>query len=59
LQRASLKGGENVFSFDVSGLMTAASTIFSGLAPIAALVGGLLLGIGFFRFLLKELRNII
>jgi hypothetical protein len=48
-----------VFSFDISGLMTTASSIFSGLAPIAALVGGLLLGIGFFRFLLKELRNLL
>jgi hypothetical protein len=48
-----------VFSFDISQLLVIASDLFSSLIPIAAIVGGLALGIGLVSFVLKEVRGIV
>lgn len=39
--------------------MTIASDLFTSLVPIAAIVGGLALGIGLVSWVLKEVRGIV
>lgn len=48
-----------MFSFNLTDLITIASNLFNGLVPIVGIVGGLFLGIGLVRFVLKEVRNIL
>lgn len=47
------------FSFDLSGMITTASSLFNSLIPIVALVGGLMLGIGLVGFVLNLIGKII
>jgi hypothetical protein len=48
-----------MFSFDLSQLITIAANLFNSLVPIAAIVGGLALGIGLLHFVLREVRGIV
>jgi hypothetical protein len=52
-------GGEIVFSFDLTTLITIASNLFSSLMPIVAVVGGISLGIGLVTYVLRTIRNIL
>jgi len=48
-----------MFSFDLSTLITIASSLFSSLMPIVAIVGGLSLGIGLVTYVLSEVRSLL
>ena len=47
------------FNFDLSGMMVYASQLFTSLAPVVALIGGLTLGIGLVSFVIRQLRGLL
>ncbi len=46
-----------MFSIDVSGLLTTASDIFSGLWPVFGVIAGLTLGFGLVSYVVAEIRK--
>lgn len=46
------------FSFNFSDLLTIASQIFNALMPIIVIGGGLTLGIGLVRMVMREVKGI-
>jgi hypothetical protein len=48
-----------MFSFDLTTLITIASSLFTSLMPIVAIVGGLSLGIGLVTFVLHQVRSLL
>jgi len=48
-----------MFSFDLSSMITIASSLFGSLMPIVAIVGGLSLGIGLVTFVLTQVRSLL
>lgn len=47
-----------MFTLDLSGLTTEAASLFNSLAPIAVIIGGLVVGIGLFDFILRTLKTL-
>lgn len=52
-----MKGGDPMFSINVSTLLTTASSIFGGLFPAFAVVAGIGLGIGLIRYVVKAIQE--
>lgn len=46
-----------MFSIDVSGLLTTASQIFSGLFPAFGAIAGIGLGIGLIRYVVRAIQD--